>query len=83
MGTQLHRAQYILLSVVFTPSFPAMLGSIWILPVISLLLTNTVSPVRACLSYDERGFVGPKKKTTVSHFRKEVRKKRITQLFVN
>ncbi len=24
-------------------------GSVWVLPVISLLLTNTVSPVRACL----------------------------------
>jgi hypothetical protein len=25
-------------------------GRVWLLPVISLLLTNTVSPVRACLS---------------------------------
>jgi hypothetical protein len=31
------------------PLFPSHLGSIGILPVISLLLTNTVSPVRACL----------------------------------
>ncbi len=40
-------------------------GSLWILPVISLLLTNTVSPVRPGLSYDGRGLVGPNKKTTV------------------
>jgi hypothetical protein len=38
--------------------------------VISLLLTNTVSPVQACLmpilySYDWRGFVGVKKKTSL------------------
>ncbi len=40
-------------------------SSVWVLPVISLLLTNTVGPVRACLSSDGRGFVGPKKKTSM------------------
>ncbi len=39
-----------LFSVVFTPSPPSHYGNVWVLPVISLLLTNTVSPVRACLS---------------------------------
>jgi hypothetical protein len=41
----------ILFSVVFTPSPPSHghHGSVWLLYVISLLLTNTVSPVRACL----------------------------------
>jgi hypothetical protein len=37
-------------------------GSVWLLPVISLLLAYTVSPVRACINaypYDWRGFVGP------------------------
>jgi hypothetical protein len=36
-------------SVVFAPSPPSHYGSVWVLPVISLLFTNTVSPVRACL----------------------------------
>ncbi len=36
--------------VVFIPPPPSQHGSDWLLPVISLLLTNTVSPVRACLS---------------------------------
>jgi hypothetical protein len=44
------RGQYILFSVVFTPPPLSHHGSIWLLPVISLLLTNTVFPVRACLS---------------------------------
>ncbi len=43
------RGQCILFSVVFTPSPPSHHGSVWALPVISLLLTNTVSPVRAFL----------------------------------
>ncbi len=34
--------------LVFTPSPSSHLGGDWVLPVISLLLTNTVSPVRAC-----------------------------------
>jgi hypothetical protein len=37
-------------------------GSVLFLPVISLLLTNTVSLAYPC---DWRGFVGPKKKTSV------------------
>ncbi len=47
--------QCILFSVVFTPYPPqpppliGNHGSVWVLPVISLLLSNTVSPVRACL----------------------------------
>ncbi len=41
------RGQCILISVVLTPSPPSHLGSLWLLPVISLLLTNTVPPVRA------------------------------------
>ncbi len=43
------RGQCILFSVVSTPSSPSCHSSVWVLPVISLLLTNTVSPVRACL----------------------------------
>ncbi len=42
-------AQRVLFSVVFTPSPPSHHGSVWVLSVISLLLTNTISPVRACL----------------------------------
>ncbi len=42
------RGQYILFSVVFTIS-PSHNGSVWFITVISLLLTNTVSPVRAYL----------------------------------
>jgi hypothetical protein len=37
-----------LFSVVFIPSPSSHHGSVWVLPVISLLLTNTVSPVRSC-----------------------------------
>ncbi len=44
---------------------PSHHGSVWVLPVIFLLITNTVSPVRACYPYDGRGFVGTKKKTIV------------------
>ena len=39
-------ANVFLFSVVFTPSTPSHHGSVWVLPVISLLLINTVSPVR-------------------------------------
>ncbi len=49
----------LLISVVFTPSPPSHRGSIWLLPVISLLLINIESQVR------RRGFVGPEKKTSV------------------
>ncbi len=48
-------------SVVFTPSSPSSHGNVWLLPVISLLLTNTASPMRACLLYNWRGLVGAKK----------------------
>ncbi len=34
----------------FNPSSPSHYGSVWLLPVISLLLIKTVSPARACLS---------------------------------
>ncbi len=51
-------------SLLFLP--PGHHDSVWLLPVISLLITNTVSLVRACqYQSDRRGFVGPKKKTTV------------------
>ncbi len=55
----------ILFSVVFTPSPCSHHGSVWFLPVSSLLLTNTLSPVRARLSIWWEKFVGPKKKTIV------------------
>ncbi len=66
----------ILFSVVFTPppppamdeTSPSYHGSVWLLPVFSLLLTNTVS--RVCglaYPYDCRGFVGAKKKTILGH----------------
>jgi hypothetical protein len=42
--------QFILFSVVFTSPPPSHHGNVWLLPVISLVLTNTVQPVRACLS---------------------------------
>ncbi len=62
----IQRDQCILFSVVFTPPPPSHHGSVWLLLVISLLLTNTVSPVRAyqsiwlerfrrCQKEDERG----------------------------
>jgi hypothetical protein len=58
--TLIQRGQCILFSVVFTPSptsHPASHhGSVWILPVISLFSTNTLSQVRAW-----RGFVRTKK----------------------
>jgi hypothetical protein len=50
--------QCILFSVVFTHSPPGYHGSVWVVPFISLLLTNTVSPVR-------RGYIGPKQKPIV------------------
>ncbi len=40
-------------------------SSVWVLPVIPLFLTNTVVPVRACLSSDGRGFVWTKKKASM------------------
>ncbi len=59
-----HQGQCILFSVVFTPSPPSHHGSVWVKPIISLLLNNTVSPVQAYPN-GGRGFVGPKKKTVV------------------
>ncbi len=62
----------LLFSVVFSPPFPSHRGSVWLLPVISLLLTKTVSLVRACLSiWCGRGFVGrgTKKQTIVTQDR--------------
>ncbi len=54
------RGQCIMFSVVFTPHRQCFL------PVVSLFLSNSVSPVRACpIIYVGRGFVVPKKKTTV------------------
>ncbi len=49
-------------SAAFTPLHAAVFGSN---PAISLLLVKTVSQAQACLSYDWRGFLGPKKKTIV------------------
>ncbi len=40
---------------------PAIHGSVWVLPVISLILTNTVWPVRACLSIWWERFRGTQK----------------------
>ncbi len=60
------KGQCILFSVVFTPSPPSHHGIVWVPSVISLLLTNIVSPVRAWYGImDGRGFVRPKKKTIV------------------
>ncbi len=52
------------------PFSPQHHGSVWLLLVISLLLTDTESPVQACPAYpyDGRGFVGPKKNTIVCLF---------------
>ncbi len=38
----------VLFCVVFTPRPPSYHGSVWLPPVISLLLTNTLSPMRDC-----------------------------------
>jgi hypothetical protein len=47
------------------PPPPSHHRSVWLLPAISLLLTNSVSPDRACLYDWWRGFVGAKKKTSI------------------
>jgi hypothetical protein len=55
-----------LISVVFALSPTSHHDNVWLLPVISLFLTDTVTPVRACsIHMIGRGFVGPKKKTSV------------------
>jgi hypothetical protein len=54
---------YFLSSLPLIP--PSHHGSVWLLPIFSLLLTNTVSRVRSCLSCGRRGFVGTTKKTSV------------------
>ncbi len=51
----------VLFSVVFTLSPPSHHGSVWLLPAISLLLTNTVSPVRAYISIWCERFHGTQK----------------------
>jgi hypothetical protein len=55
--------QCILFSVVFTPPPPSNHGSVWLLPVISLLLTNTISSVRACQIIGWETFRRAQKKT--------------------
>ncbi len=62
------QGQCILFSVVFTASPLSHHGSICLLPFISLLLTYTVSPVRACLSKWLELFRGTQKKTSVGLF---------------
>ncbi len=48
----------------FSPKPPLQCFSVWLLsPVISLALTDSVTPVRACLSIWWERFLGPKKKT--------------------
>ncbi len=56
------RGQCILFSVVFTPPPSSHHGTFWVLPVISLLLTNSVSPVRACLIIWWEKFRGTQKR---------------------
>ncbi len=55
----------ILFSVVFNPYPPSHHGRVWVLPVSSLLLTNTVSQVQACLIKWWERFRGTKMKTIV------------------
>jgi hypothetical protein len=50
------RGQCILFSVVFTPPFPQPPRQCLLLSVVSLLLINTVSPVRTCLSISVQRF---------------------------
>jgi hypothetical protein len=47
----------------FLSSLPLLHGSVWLLPVVSPLLTNWLE-----YPYDRRGFVGAKKKTRVGLF---------------
>jgi hypothetical protein len=61
------RGQRVLFSVVFTPPHPSHHGSVWVLPVISLLLANTVSPVQACLSILLEIFRGSNKPAWASY----------------
>jgi hypothetical protein len=64
LGLMDQRGQCILFSVVFTPSPPSHHGSVWVLPVISLLTLNRLAGLPNHI-YNGRGFVGPKKKTIV------------------
>ncbi len=64
--TLYQRGQCLLFSVVFTLSSHSHSGSVQLVPVISQLLTNTLSPgCGLAWSYDGRCLVGPKKKTIV------------------
>ncbi len=65
--TLTQRSQCILFSVVFTPPSHSHHGSVWLLPVISLL-TNTVSVVRACLSIWLERFYGTQKENECGPF---------------
>ncbi len=65
-GAATQRGQCILFSVVYNTAPPSHHGSLWVLPVISLLLTITLyRRYGLAYPYDGRGFVGPKKKTIV------------------
>ncbi len=55
------RGKWILFSIVFTPSPLSHPCLVWFLPVISILLTNIVTPVRACLIIWLERFRGTKK----------------------
>ncbi len=59
--------QCVLFSVVFTPPPPSHHGSVWLLPVVSLLLTNAISRMRAFLPVYiwSESFVGTKTKTSL------------------
>ncbi len=56
------QGQCILSSVVFTPSLFSHHGSVWVLPLISLLFSGTDSPVRACLFIGWERFRGTQQK---------------------
>jgi hypothetical protein len=59
----IQRGQCILFSVVFTPTLPNNLSSVWLLTVISLLKLTLFRRCGLAYLYDWRGFVGAKEKT--------------------
>jgi hypothetical protein len=65
-GRPRQKRPWILFSVVFTPSPSSHRGSVWVLPVISLLLNNTISPLRASLSIWWKRFRGTQKEGGLS-----------------